>query len=117
VERTYEVLVYAHEGTVVLELSTVVGSCEDGHKFTIPHKFVTFFYHLMSSTNQVNIKFGKIIYDHILSKSIAYVSLVFSPTSDFWVGIRPKDIAQHSFLRYLDGSLDVCELVEILEIR
>ena len=71
----------------------------------------------MRSANQVDVKFCQIVLDYILSEGIAYVSLIFSPALDVRVGIRPEDVAQHSLFRYLDGSLDVCKLVEIFEVR
>ena len=71
----------------------------------------------MSPTYQVNVEFGEVVLDHVLSKRITYVSLVFSPAFGVWVRVRPKDIAEHTFLGYLDGSLDVGKFVKILEVR
>lgn len=86
-EGTYQVLVNAHKSSVVLKLPTVIGSCKYCHQFSIPQELVTFFNDLMSSANQINIKFCQCICHDILSKRIAYVPFVISPTLDSGIGV------------------------------
>lgn len=45
--------IYVHKRTVVLELSTVIRSSEDGYQFSVPVELVPLLYDLMGTADKV----------------------------------------------------------------
>ena len=51
VEGTYQILIYVHEGTVILELPAVVRSCEDCDQLALPTELIAFLDYLMRTAD------------------------------------------------------------------
>lgn len=116
-ERTNQVAIDIHKGSVVVELAAVVGGSENCHQFSLPEELVPFLNHLVGSANQVNVKFRQNIFHHILAESITHSSLALPPSCNIGVGVRPEDIADESLIRNLNRSLDVDQVFEVVEVR
>ena len=117
VEWTYQILVDTHESAVIFKLSTVIGSWEYCHQFSVPVEFVAFLNDLMSPTYQVYVEFIQRVLNNILSKSIAYPSLILTPAWNVRIRVRPKNIAKKSFVRYLYWPFNVAQIVDAVQIR
>lgn len=48
----------------------------------------------MRPADQVNIEILGEFLDHILSEGVTDATLVLPPSFDFWVGIRPEQVAE-----------------------
>lgn len=89
-EGTDEILVYVHEGTVVLELPAVVGRSEHCYQFAFPAEFVALLDYLVGTTNQIDVELGQEGLDYVLPEGEAHSSFVFSPTWNVRVRIWPQ---------------------------
>jgi len=71
----------------------------------------------MSSAYQIDIELVQSIFYDIAAKSIANSSFIIPPPSDIRVRIRPEDITEKPFIRNLNGSLDIAEIIDTIEVR
>ena len=115
-ERTDQTLVDAHERTVVLELTTVVGRSEDSHQLTLPLELVPLLHHLVRTADQVQVEPTQRTLYHVPPECVADTPLVLPPAADGRVRIGPQDVAQHALVRDFDRSFDGGQVREFLEI-
>lgn len=88
-ERAEQTLVDAHHGTSIVEFSAVVRCTKQGDKLTFGEELVSVLNHLMGTTDEVHIMFLQEARNHIRAESEADTSVVFTPASNVFVGIRP----------------------------
>lgn len=95
-ERAEQALVYAHHGTCVVELATVVGGTEQSDELTLREELVAIFYDLMGTANEVHVVLLQETGDHVGTKCEGHTTVVFAPASDILVGIGPQKITQQT---------------------
>jgi hypothetical protein len=71
----------------------------------------------MRSSNQVNMIIFKKLCDLILSESVTYSSIVFSPVLDIFVWIWPKQVTEHAFVGNVRWSLYIHNVICCHKIR
>lgn len=100
-ERAEQTLVDAHHGTRIVKLSAVVRCTKQGDKLTFGKELVAIFDHLMGTADEVHVVFLQEAGNHVRTESEADASIIFTPTSDVFVGVGPKEIAKEAAVRDL----------------
>lgn len=95
-ERAEQTLVNAHHGTRIVKLSAVVRCTKQGDELTFREELVSVLNHLMGSTDKVHVMFLQEARDHVRTEGEADASIIFTPASDVFVGVRPKQIAKEA---------------------
>ena len=86
-EGADQIVVDAHQGSRVVELSAVVGGRKDGDKLSFSEELVALFHHLMRPAHQVQIM---LLAEHlhiVRSKGERHSSLVFTPALSVFVRV------------------------------
>ena len=95
-ERTQQTLVDAHHGTCIVKFTAVVGCTEQCYELALGEEFVTIFYNLMRTADEVHVVLLQEARNYIWTKGKADTSIVLAPTGDVFVRIRPQQIAEKS---------------------
>jgi hypothetical protein len=61
---------------------------------TLAEEFVSIFYHLMGSANQIDVIALSELVDNVFSESKTDSTVVFTPFYYFFVGVTPEQIAE-----------------------
>lgn len=93
-ERAQQTLVYTHHGTGVVKLSAVVGRAEQGHELSFREKLVAVFHDLVSTADEIHVVLLQEPGHDIRSKREGHTTIVFAPSSNVLVGIRPEEVAE-----------------------
>lgn len=93
-ETAHERVIDRHEGTRVVELATVVGGAKHRHKLTTTEELIAIFYHLMGSTDEIDVVFLEELLDDSLAECVANTSIVLSPTRLAFLRIGPYQVTE-----------------------
>lgn len=85
--------VYLHDGGVVVELSAVVGSREDGDQSAVTEELEALLHDLVGSADEIDLVLLAESGHHVRTKDIGNASFIGLPASDS-LGIRPQEIAE-----------------------
>jgi len=88
-ERAEQAFVHAHHCTGVVELATVIGGAKQGNKLALGEKLVTVLNNLVSTADEIHVVFLKEPGNDIWTKRKRHTAVVFGPTSDILVWVRP----------------------------
>lgn len=102
-ERAEQALVYAHHGTCVVELATVVGGTEQSDELALGEELVAIFYDLVGTADEVHVVLLQETGDHVGTKCEGHTTVVFAPASNILIGIGPQKVAQQTAI----GDLQV----------
>ena len=116
-EGADQVFVDAHQGTRVVELSTVVGCGEDGDQLPFCEEFVALLDHLMGAADQVEVVLLAKDLHVVWSEGKGHSSFVLSPSLRIFVRIRPQQIAQQARIRHIRRLLYLLDLVNRIQLR
>jgi len=118
-EARDHVLVYLHDHTQVVEVA-VIGCCEDRHQFSASEELVAVFLDLVSAANQINvILLVEVLHDNFAER-VTHTSVVFAPVDDVFLGvsrITPQEVAEQTTVRYVGGSEDLVNLLQVVQLR
>lgn len=103
-ERAEQALVYAHHGTCVVELATVVGSTEQSDELTLGEELVAIFYNLVGTADEVHVVLLQETGDHVRTKRKGHTTVVFAPASNILIGIGPQKVTQQTAIGDLKGT-------------
>lgn len=102
-ERAEQALVYAHHGTCIVELATVVGGTEQSDELTLGEELVAVFYDLMGTADEVHVVLLQEAGDNVGTKCEGYTTVVFAPASNILIGVGPQKVTQQTAI----GNLQV----------
>ena len=112
-ELTAEWIVYFHDGCIIIELSTIIGSWEDGDQVSSGEELVALLNNLMGPANQVDLMlFAEFAYD-VCAENKRDASLVFTPTG-YFIGICPKQVAKKPLVGDVIRSWNWVDLAEMM---
>lgn len=114
---THQRLIHAHHSTRILKLPTVVGSTENCHQLPLRKELVSLLYHLMGSAHQVNVMFFQESSHDVTAEDKTDSPFVLGPTRHSFLWICPEKIAKKSLVRYFQGSHQLKNLLETIELR
>lgn len=112
-----EVLLHSHEGTCVVEFSSVIGCWENSYHLFLVTEVITVLYHLVSTTNQVDIVGLTKKSCDITTKIVAAASLWLCPSSGCYCRVRPEKVTNETLIRYLSRSFNRSNLVNFSHVR
>ena len=95
-EWTNQILVATHQGSRVIELSTVVRSWKYSYQLSLSKKLISLFDNLMSPTNQIKFMFFTKHLNQIWPKGEWHSSFILAPSLSIFVWIWPKKITKKS---------------------
>lgn len=110
-ERAEQRLVHAHHGARIVELATVVWRAEQSYELALGEEFVAVLNDLMRTADQVHIVFLEEARDNIGAKGETDTSVVFTPTSDVLIGVRPQQIAEQAAVGDLCSTISTYRVV------
>jgi hypothetical protein len=93
-KATSQAIINIHHCSTIVKLSTVVWCGEDCDQLSLIEKFIPILYHLMSSTDEVQLVFFQEVCDDVSPKNVTDSSFGFTPTFDAGIRISPKEIAE-----------------------
>jgi len=93
-ERTQQTLVDAHHGTCIVKFTAVVGCTEQCYELALGEEFVTIFYNLMRTADEVHVVLLQEARNYIWTKGKADTSIVLAPSGNVLVWVGPKEIAE-----------------------
>jgi hypothetical protein len=102
-ERTQKTLVDTHHSTGIVEFATVVRSAEQSNKLALAKELVAVFDNLMGSADQIHVMLLQETGDDVWSKGEGNTAIIFTPTSNVLVGIRPQQVTEQAAVRNLIG--------------
>jgi hypothetical protein len=91
---THQRLIHTHHRTRVIEFPAIIGSREEGYELPTSKKFVSVLYDLMRSAYQIHIVFLEEPSDNVGSERERDTAVVFGPSGDVFIGIRPEQVAE-----------------------
>lgn len=103
-EGAEQALIDAHHGTGVVEFAAVVGCAEKRNELSLREELVAVLDNLMGAANEVHIVLLQKARDDIRSEGERDTSIVFAPSSDIFVGVRPEEVAEESAVGDLSKS-------------
>ena len=71
----------------------------------------------MSSTDQVDLVLVGELSDDVLAKREADAAVVIAPIRDFFVRIRPKQVAKQSSIRHIRWPHDIVDGLDFVQLR
>ena len=107
-ERAQQAFVNTHHGSSVVKLATVVGGAEERHQLSLGEEFVTVLHYLVCTANEVHVMFLQEPGDYIRSEGEGNSTIVLTPASDIFVGVRPEQVAKETTIG------DLCTLANCL---
>ena len=116
-EWAHQWLIHAHHRSWILKFPTVVWCTEHCHKLPFCEKFISFFYNLVSSTNQINVVIVQELRYNIASKDKADSSFVLAPTWHAFLWVRPQQITKKTLIWDFDRSNNFEDLLKAFELR
>merc|ERR1740130_1255386 len=93
-----------HQGTGVVEFSTVVRGAEYSDKLTATEELVAILNYLMGSADKIYVILFEEALDDGLTEGIADTTVVLSPAGLASFGVGPQQVAHQTVLRDLSGS-------------
>jgi len=115
-ERTQQTLVDAHHGTCIVKFTAVVGCAEQCYELALREEFVTIFYNLMRTADEVHVVLLQEARHYIWTKGKADTSIVLAPSGNVLVWVGPKEIAEKTAVGNIGGSHDAPNLLHGVEI-
>jgi len=106
-ERAEQTLIHAHHGPSVVEFSAVVGCAEQSDELALRKELVAVLDHLMGAADEVHVVFLEETRHHVGAKGEADTAVVFGPSRDILVGIRPQQVAEQATIGNLETRLSV----------
>lgn len=103
-ERAKQALVDAHHGTGIVKLAAVVGSGEEGDELALGEELVAVLDDLVSTADEIHVMFLEEARHHVWTKGEGDTTIVFAPSGNVLVGIRPEEIAEKTAV----GNLRAC---------
>lgn len=104
-ERAEQTLIDTHHGTRIVKLSAVVRCTKQGDELAFGEELVSVLDHLMGTTNEVHVMFLQEAGNHVRTEGEADASIIFTPASDVFVGVRPKEITEQATVRDLQQAV------------
>ena len=98
-------------------LTAVVWSREQGHQLALGKEFVAILDDLMGSSDKVEAVLRQERLDNVLAESEGHTAVVLTPCLHVLLRIGPKQIAQQTGVRNVCGSVDLINLLHLLQIR
>ena len=89
-EGAEQALINAHHGSSIVELATVIGCAEQGDKLSFGEKLVAVLNDLMRSADEIHVVFLQEARDDVRAEGEGHTSIVFAPSGDVLIGIRPQ---------------------------
>jgi hypothetical protein len=93
-ERAEETLVDAHHRTSVVKLSAVVGGREKRDQLPFREELVTVLHDLMRTADKIHVVLLQEPGNHVRTEGERDTTVVFAPSGDIFIGIRPEKIAE-----------------------
>ena len=93
-ERAKQTLIYAHHSAGIVKLATVVWCTEQSNELPLRKEFVAILDHLMCSADKVHVVLLQETGDDIGTKCEGHATIVFTPTCDVLVLIRPQKVTK-----------------------
>jgi len=109
----HKVLVYTHNGRIVVEVSTVVLGAKDSDQLLVfSEEAVAVLHHLMASADQVKVVFFEELLQLRLAKHVSAASLVLLPVPCILVGVIPEQVRYKATVRHVCWLVDGLNLLE-----
>lgn len=106
-ERTQQTLIHTHHGTCIIKLAAVIRSAEQGHKLSFAKELVAVLHNLMCATDQIHVVLLEESRHNIRAESERHSTIIFAPTCNILVGIRPEEVTQKAAVRNLPGLASI----------
>ena len=111
-EGALEILLYCHNGPIILVLPEVVRDTEKSHQLLLEHEFIPVLDHLVGPHHQVIVVILKEVEDHISSITIGNAPLVVLPACHVALGVRPQQVQRDAVVGDREGPLNPRNLIE-----
>lgn len=93
---TQQTLVHAHHGAGIVKLSAIVGRAEQRNELPFREEFISILHNLMRAADQVHVVLLQEARYHVGSKCKGDATVVFTPSGNVLVWVRPQQIAKES---------------------
>lgn len=110
-EGAAETVVDDQHSARVVEFVAVVWCRKNGHEFAPGEEFVAVRDDLVCSADKIEIVRLEELVHYIRPENVGYAAVALGPTLTIGVWIRPKQIAEQTFIGYVSRSADVFDLV------
>lgn len=100
-ERAEQTFVDAHHSTSVVEFAAVVGGTKQSNELALREELVSVLDNLVSTADQIHVVFLKEARNDIRTEGEGNTTIVFAPTGNVLIGIRPQEIAKKTAVRNL----------------
>ena len=95
-ERTEQAFVHAHHSSCIVEFPAIIGCTEQSDQLSLRKELVSVLDDLMSTTDQIHVVLLQETRHNVGSESERDSTVVFAPSSDVFVGVRPEKITEQS---------------------
>lgn len=103
-ERTQQALVHAHHSSCVVKFPAIIGCTEQRDQLPLREELVSVLDDLMSAADEVHVVFLQETRYDIGAEGKGDTAIVFTPSSDVFVGIGPQEIAEKTAIGNLGES-------------
>lgn len=96
-EAAQQRVIHTHHRACIVKLSTVIRCREECDQLSLSEKLVAVFHHLMCSADQVHVVLLQESRHHIWTEGERNTAVIFGPSGNVLVGIRPQQITEQSW--------------------
>lgn len=107
-ERAKQTFIYAHHGTRIVKLSTVVRCTEQGHKLALGEELVTVLDDLVGTADEIHVVLLEEARYDVRPECEADASVIFTPTGNILVGVGPQQVAEQAAVGDLLDKVRIC---------
>ena len=116
-ERTHEGFVDRHHRSGVIEFTTIIRCGKNRDQLSPCEELVPIFDDLMRADDQIQIVFVQERRHDVLTERKGHTPIIFTPSIDFLIGIRPDQITQETGIGDVRGTCNSRNLLQVGQFR